>query len=73
MKTQTFGIEIELNHISREKAARVIAATIPGGGTVRHPGGGYDKWRVTGVDGRSWSVGAPRSRNWRGVYSQSCA
>ena len=56
MKTQTFGIEIELNHISREKAARVIAATIPGGGTVRHPGGGYDKWRVTGVDGRIWNV-----------------
>ena len=56
MNNQTFGIEIELNHISREKAARVIAATIPGGGTVRHPGGGYDKWRVTGVDGRIWNV-----------------
>ena len=26
MKNQTFGIEIEMNHISRAKAAEVIAA-----------------------------------------------
>jgi len=56
MKTQTFGIEIELNHITREKAARVIAATLPGGGSVRHTGGVYDKWQVTGADSRIWNV-----------------
>lgn len=59
MKNQTIGIEIEMNHISRSKAARVIAATLPSstlgdGATVRHIGGSYDTWEVTGVDGRKW-------------------
>ena len=61
MKTQTFGVEIEMNHISREKAARVVAATLPAntlgdGATVRHTGGAYDAWEVTGPDGRKWKL-----------------
>ena len=56
MRNQTFGIEIELNHITRQKAARVIADTLPGGGSVRHTRGGYDAWEVTGNDGRIWKV-----------------
>ena len=61
MKDQTIGIEIEMNHITRGKAARVIAATLPSGtlgdgATVRHVGGTYDAWEVTGVDGRVWRV-----------------
>ena len=61
MKTQTFGIEIEMNHISRQRAAQVIAATLPGntlgdGAVARHIGGSYDKWEVRGVDGRVWRV-----------------
>ena len=61
MKNQTFGIEIELNHITRQRAAQVIAATLPGntlgdGAVARHTGGSYDTWVVTGVDGRKWKV-----------------
>ena len=61
MKNQTFGIEIELNHITRNRAAQVIAATLPGnalgdGAVARHTGGAYDAWEVTGVDGRKWKV-----------------
>ena len=61
MKNQTFGIEIEMNHITRQRAAQVIAATLPSdtlgeGARVSHMGGGYDTWRVTGVDGRVWKV-----------------
>mgnify|MGYP007101881967 CR=1 FL=1 len=39
MKNQTFGIEIEMNHISRDRAAQVVAATLGEGATVRHTGG----------------------------------
>ena len=61
MKNQTFGIEIEMNHISRQRAAQVIAATLPtntlgDGAVARHIGGCYDKWEVRGVDGQVWRV-----------------
>ena len=54
MKTQTFGIEVEMNHISRSKAARVVADTLGPGSAVEHTGGSYDTWTVTGPDGRKW-------------------
>ena len=54
VKTQTFGIEIEVNRISRQTAAQAIAATLGEGSTVRHTGGAYDAWEVTGPDGRKW-------------------
>ena len=61
MKNQTFGIEIEMNHISRARATQVIAATLPrntlgDGAVARHVGGCYDKWEVRGVDRRVWRV-----------------
>ena len=73
MKTQTFGIEIEMNHITRGKAAQVIAACLPtdslgDGATVRHTGGTYDTWEVRGLDGRKWkcvsdsSIAGPRDQ-----------
>ena len=37
MKNQTFGIEIEMNHISSDNAAQVIADHF--GTTVTHVGG----------------------------------
>ena len=56
MKTQTFGIEIEVNHITRERAARVVAKTLGEGATCRHTGGTYDAWEVTGPDTRKWKL-----------------
>jgi len=73
MKHQTFGIEIEMNHITRGKAAQVIAATLPGntlgdGAVARHIGGTYDAWEVRGVDGRKWKVVSDASID--GPYEQ---
>lgn len=52
IQNTTFGVEIEMTGITRESAARVAATVI--GGTVSHPGGNYDKWRVTDSRGREW-------------------
>ena len=56
MKNQTFGIEIEMNRISRDRAAQVVAATLGEGVTVRQKGGAYDAWEITGPDGRKWRL-----------------
>ena len=66
MKNQTFGLEVEMNRISREKAARTIATVLGERSTVRHEGGSYDAWVCTGPDGRKWkcvtdgSIAGPR-------------
>jgi hypothetical protein len=52
MKDLTFGIEIELTGLSREKAARVLAEHL--NSRERHIGGGYDKWDVEDDRGRTW-------------------
>ena len=68
MKTQTFGIEIEMNHITRQRAAQVVAETLGEGATFRHTGGAYDAWEVTAPDGRRWklvsdaSIAGPRDQ-----------
>lgn len=54
MKTQTFGVEIELTGITRSKAANLIAEYLHS--TARHTGGGYDKYTVTDSKGRVWTV-----------------
>lgn len=48
----TVGVEVEMTGITREAAARVAATVL--GGTVSHPGGGYDKWCCTDQRGRKW-------------------
>ena len=54
MKTQTFGIEVEMNGISRTRAAEVIAAHF--GTHVEHQGGGYDTRLIPDAQGRKWKV-----------------
>ena len=54
MKTQTFGIEMEFNNISRARAAQVIAAYF--GTSVEYRGGTYDTRRVRDNQGRYWKV-----------------
>ena len=67
MKNQPFGIEIEMNHITRERAAQVVAQTLGEGAAFRHTGVTYDAWEVTGPDGRKWklvsdaSIAGPRT------------
>lgn len=50
----TFGVEIETSGLTREAAARVIAAVI--GGHVDYIGGTYDAWAAIGPDGRVWKA-----------------
>lgn len=56
MKSQTFGIEIEMTRISRARAAKVIARHF--GTTVRHTASvdGYDCRRIADGTGRDWKV-----------------
>ena len=54
MKNQTFGIELEMRHISRADAAQVIAAHF--GTRVSHIGGTYDTREIPDGTGRVWKV-----------------
>lgn len=54
MKNLTFGIEIELTGLTREKAARIIAAYFET--EARHIGGNYDAWEVKDLEQRTWKV-----------------
>ena len=55
MKTQTIGVEIEMNGISREKAAK-IAADFFGTGRSQNTAfrNGYNTWSAWDADGREW-------------------
>ena len=67
MKSQRFGIEIEMTGITRATAARVIAGHF--NTTATHVGGGYDTYSVRAPDGRQWNLVRDQSihrRNSRG-------
>ena len=52
MKTQTFGVEIEMNHITRENAAKAVANYF--GTTAYFKGTGYMIWACKDQQGREW-------------------
>ena len=54
MRTQTFGIEIEMNRITRANAAQVLADHF--GTRVQHTGGTYDTRLVPDAQGRDWKI-----------------
>ena len=54
MKDQTFGIEIEMNRITRAAAAQVLADHF--GTRVQHIGGTYDTRLVPDAQGRDWKI-----------------
>ena len=55
MKKQTIGVEVELNGISRENAAKIAARYF---GTRRYQNmarrNGYSTWSAWDADGREW-------------------
>ena len=55
MKEQTIGVEVEMNNITREKAAK-IAAELFGTGRYEytHARNGYSTWSAWSNDGREW-------------------
>ena len=55
MKTQHFGIEIEMTGITRSKAASLMA-TCFGTGEKDHEGGAYDTYTAKDEQGRTWKA-----------------
>ena len=55
MKKQTIGVEVEMNNIARDKAAKV-AAEFFGTGRYENTAGrnGYSTWSAWDADGREW-------------------
>ena len=63
MKTQTFGVEVEMYNIGRQKAAQVVSGFFGTRGTVRHEGGAYDRWTCRDQSGRVWRFDRDSSIN----------
>ena len=53
MKNQTIGVEVEMNNITREKAAKV-AAELFGTNNYRYTGDGYKTWSAWDSQNRQW-------------------
>ena len=54
MKSQTFGVEVEMYNISRGRAVEVVADYFGTRGSVRHIGDAYDTWLCKDAQGRGW-------------------
>lgn len=51
---QTFGIEIEMNHINRSAAAEIVADHYGTLNSVHYVGGGYSAYECKDRYGRTW-------------------
>ncbi len=54
IKTQKFGIEVEMTGITRGKAAKVVAQFF--NTEAEHFGGSYDMYKITDSQGRTWKI-----------------
>lgn len=69
MKAQTYGVEVEMNAITREKAAQTAAAFF-GAGAPAYKGGAYYAWEVKDAQGRTWSF--QRDSSIQGPDDEKC-
>ena len=71
MKNQTFGVEVEMNHITRERAA-ALAAEFFGTGRYAYTDAtdGYRTWSAYDQQGRKWKFSHDSSIH--GIESQRC-
>ena len=71
MKRQTIGVEVEMNNITRENAAR-IAADYFGTGRYKYTAdrNGYYTWSAWDTEGREWKF--QRDVSIAGVDSEKC-
>ena len=71
MKKQTIGVEVEMNSITRQKAARV-AAEFFGTGRYEYTAGrnGYETWSAWDGEGREWKM--QKDVSIAGPDSQKC-
>ena len=72
MKKQTIGVEVEMNSITREKAAK-IAAEFFGTGRYQNTAfrNGYSTWSAWDADGREWKF--QKDVSIHGPDSEKCA
>ena len=54
MRSQNFGIEIEMTGLTRSAAARIIAGHF--GTQATHVGGAYDAYTIRDEQNRQWKV-----------------
>lgn len=54
MKSQTFGVEVEMYNIGRQKAAGLVADYFGTRSSIRHEGGVYDRWTCRDGGDRVW-------------------
>ena len=71
MKKQTIGVEVEMNNITREKAAK-LAADFFGTGRYEYTArrNGYETWSAWMADGREWKF--QKDVSIAGADSQKC-
>ena len=71
MKNQTIGVEVEMNNITRDRAAK-IAANYFGTGRYENTAlrNGYYTWSAWDADGREWKF--QRDGSISGIDSQKC-
>ena len=71
MKDQSIGVEIEMNHITRERAAR-LAADLFGTNRYENTAGrnGYCTWSAWDAQGREWKF--QRDVSISGPDSEKC-
>lgn len=71
MKNQTIGVEVEMNNITREKAAK-LAAEFFGTGRYEYTArrNGYETWSAWMADGREWKF--QKDVSIAGADSQKC-
>lgn len=71
MKKQTIGVEIEMNNITREAAAK-LAATFFGTGRYEYTArrNGYETWSAWDAQGREWKM--QKDVSIHGADSQKC-
>lgn len=55
MRTQRFGIEVEMTGLTREEAAEVVARELWAESLV-HMGGSYDAYHILDPQGRTWKI-----------------
>lgn len=54
IKNHTIGVEVEMYHITREKACRAVAEFFGTENTVYDSGDGYSSWYCEDTQGRKW-------------------
>lgn len=70
MKSQTIGVEVEMNNITRDRAASVAADLFGTADTVRYEGSVYKTWSCLDAQGRKWKF--MRDASIRGVDEEKC-